>query len=75
MNAIQKVERLAWVKAAVSENTCRILSNVRCLSEGAYQMVVQRVYRGVDVASFKAAFWKWWIGLYADAPRKLRPMV
>jgi hypothetical protein len=46
----------------------------------AYQMVVQTVYRGLDVASslrsLKASFWKWWIGLYAEAPRKLRgPMI
>jgi predicted helicase len=34
MNAIQKEEKLAWLKANVPENTCRILSNVRCLSEG-----------------------------------------
>lgn len=34
MNAIQKEEKLAWLKATAPENTCRILSNVRCLSEG-----------------------------------------
>ena len=34
MNAIQKEEKLAWLKAEAPDNTCRILSNVRCLSEG-----------------------------------------
>ena len=43
-----------------------------------YQMVVQSVYRGLDVSGLsglKASFWRWWIGLYAQPPRKLRPMV
>ncbi|TCK05862.1 DEAD/DEAH box helicase [Marinobacterium mangrovicola] len=34
MNASQKEEKLAWLKEDTPENTCRILSNVRCLSEG-----------------------------------------
>jgi predicted helicase len=34
MNAAEKEEKLNWLKAAIPENTCRILSNVRCLSEG-----------------------------------------
>lgn len=34
MNASQKDEKLTWLKADTPENTCRILSNVRCLSEG-----------------------------------------
>jgi len=34
MNAGQKEEKLDWLKAESPENTCRILSNVRCLSEG-----------------------------------------
>ncbi|HQP38301.1 MAG TPA: DEAD/DEAH box helicase family protein, partial [Polyangiaceae bacterium] len=34
MNATQKEEKIAWLKAATPDNTCRILSNVRCLSEG-----------------------------------------
>lgn len=36
MNAGEKEARLTWLKAAegLPENTCRILSNVRCLSEG-----------------------------------------
>jgi predicted helicase len=34
MNASQKEARLAWLKADTPANTCRILSNVRCLSEG-----------------------------------------
>lgn len=34
MNASQKEEKLNWLKADAPDNTCRILSNVRCLSEG-----------------------------------------
>ena len=34
MNAGQKEEKLDWLKAEAEPNTCRILSNVRCLSEG-----------------------------------------
>ena len=34
MNASQKEAKLDWLKARAPENTCRILSNVRCLSEG-----------------------------------------
>ncbi len=34
MNATQKEEKLNWLKANLPDNTCRILSNVRCLSEG-----------------------------------------
>ena len=34
MNASQKEEKLTWLKNEPEENTCRILSNVRCLSEG-----------------------------------------
>lgn len=34
MNASQKEEKLEWLKAQADSNTCRILSNVRCLSEG-----------------------------------------
>lgn len=34
MNASQKEEKLTWLKSETPENTCRILSNVRCLSEG-----------------------------------------
>ena len=34
MNASEKEEKLAWLKADAAEDTCRILSNVRCLSEG-----------------------------------------
>jgi len=34
MNASEKETKLDWLKAAPPENTCRILSNVRCLSEG-----------------------------------------
>ncbi|GGX36454.1 DEAD/DEAH box helicase [Undibacterium squillarum] len=34
MNASEKETKLAWLKEETPENTCRILSNVRCLSEG-----------------------------------------
>jgi predicted helicase len=34
MNASQKEAKLDWLKAKTPEDTCRILSNVRCLSEG-----------------------------------------
>ena len=34
MNASQKEEKLEWLKSEAPEDTCRILSNVRCLSEG-----------------------------------------
>ena len=34
MNAGQKESKLDWLKADLPESTCRILSNVRCLSEG-----------------------------------------
>ncbi|MEY4550550.1 MAG: hypothetical protein RLZZ618_952 [Pseudomonadota bacterium] len=34
MNASQKETKLAWLKADAADDTCRILSNVRCLSEG-----------------------------------------
>ncbi|MFO0640726.1 MAG: type ISP restriction/modification enzyme [Polyangiaceae bacterium] len=34
MNASQKEAKIAWLKAETPDDTCRILSNVRCLSEG-----------------------------------------
>lgn len=34
MNATEKEEKLVWLKANIPDATCRILSNVRCLSEG-----------------------------------------
>jgi predicted helicase len=34
MNASQKEEKLSWLKAEIPDKHCRILSNVRCLSEG-----------------------------------------
>jgi predicted helicase len=34
MNASEKEAKLAWLKDSAPDNTCRILSNVRCLSEG-----------------------------------------
>jgi predicted helicase len=33
-NALKRNEKLDWLKATPPENTCRILSNARCLSEG-----------------------------------------
>lgn len=33
-NALQRNERLDWLKADAGDNVCRILSNARCLSEG-----------------------------------------
>lgn len=34
MNASQKEEKIRWLKDEPPEDTCRVLSNVRCLSEG-----------------------------------------
>jgi len=34
MNALQRAESLAWLKAPIPEGECRVLSNARCLSEG-----------------------------------------
>ena len=34
MNALQKNEKINWLKSNVPENTCRILSNARFLTEG-----------------------------------------
>ena len=34
MNASEKEAKIDWLKAAPPDDTCRILSNVRCLSEG-----------------------------------------
>lgn len=34
MNALQRAESLAWLKAPVQDGECRVLSNARCLSEG-----------------------------------------
>jgi len=34
MNASEKEAKLDWLKAEAPEGTCRVLSNVRCLSEG-----------------------------------------
>lgn len=34
MNASTKEKQINWLKADTPDNTCRILSNVRCLSEG-----------------------------------------
>ncbi|MDC1301755.1 DEAD/DEAH box helicase family protein [bacterium] len=34
MNATEKTTHIEWLKEPADDNTCRILSNVRCLSEG-----------------------------------------
>lgn len=34
MNATEKESKINWLKAQPEENSCKILSNVRCLSEG-----------------------------------------
>jgi len=34
MNASEKEAKLDWLKAPIPQDTCRVLSNVRCLSEG-----------------------------------------
>jgi len=34
MGAAQKTEKIDWLKQHPGDNTCRILTNVRCLSEG-----------------------------------------
>ncbi|MDP3331461.1 MAG: type ISP restriction/modification enzyme [Methylococcaceae bacterium] len=34
MNALQRNQKLDWLKADTEANVCRILSNARCLSEG-----------------------------------------
>ncbi|MFD1608494.1 DEAD/DEAH box helicase [Oceanobacillus luteolus] len=34
MNALQKNEKISWLKSEVPDNTCRILSNARFLTEG-----------------------------------------
>jgi predicted helicase len=34
MNSTERSELLSWLKAEPSENECRVLTNVRCLSEG-----------------------------------------
>ena len=34
MNALQRADELAWLKAPIPEGECRVLSNARCLSEG-----------------------------------------
>ncbi|MFH6563275.1 DEAD/DEAH box helicase [Aeromonas caviae] len=34
MNATEKEAKINWLKAQPEENSCKILSNVRCLSEG-----------------------------------------
>jgi hypothetical protein len=33
------------------------------------------VSRRIDFAELRERFWRWWIGLYADPPRRLPPMI
>lgn len=40
-----------------------------------YELAVRSSFQGLSILRFKAAFWQWWIGLYAAAPRKLPPML
>lgn len=39
-----------------------------------YQIVIQ-VSPAVRELRLGAALWKWWLSLYADPPRTLRPMI
>jgi len=41
----------------------------------AYQLAVRSIFEGISFAGFRARFWKWWIGLYAEPPKELRPMI
>jgi hypothetical protein len=41
----------------------------------AYQMVVRSLHRGIDLAVMKHRFFRWWVSLYAEPPRKLPPMI
>ncbi len=34
MNALERADSLAWLKAPIPEGECRVLTNARCLSEG-----------------------------------------
>ena len=70
MNATDRNELLAWLKDEPKERECRVLTNVRCLSEG------------VDVPSLDAVFIPFsakltgrcgtvrWAGLCANLPAK-----
>lgn len=43
-----------------------------------YQMVVRSsvwAFGRLELSAFRKLFWNWWIGLYAEAPRKLPPML
>jgi hypothetical protein len=43
-----------------------------------YQMVVRSsasLLERLDSGAFGKAFWNWWIGVYAEPPRKLPPMI
>jgi len=43
-----------------------------------YQIVIRSSVSLIDRLEFGAlrnALWNWWIGLYAEPPRKLRPMI
>lgn len=43
-----------------------------------YQMVVRSsasLFELLEFGAFRKRFWNWWIGLYAEPPRKLPPML
>jgi hypothetical protein len=33
------------------------------------------LFNRLEFGALRRAFWNWWIGLYAEAPRKLPPML
>ena len=42
------------------------------------QLAVNRTFQSfhpVRLAEVSARFWRWWISLYADAPRRLPPTI
>ena len=41
----------------------------------AYQIAVRTLHLGMDLARLRHRFWQWWLGLYAQPPRKLPPML
>ena len=43
-----------------------------------YQMVVRgsaSLFGLLELGGLRKGFWRWWIGLYAEPPRKLPPML
>ena len=44
----------------------------------AYQLAARNALgslSGISFPSLKTWFWKWWVGLYAEPPRNLPPML